>query len=165
MVYQFSHSVVSDPLLPMNRSTPGLPVHHQPPEFTQTHIHRVGDAIQHHSLTPSSPYDHNLPQHQGLFQWVGCSHQLTKIWSFSFSISLSSEYSGLIFFRANWFDLLAVQGTLQDLLQRHNSKASVLQHSAFFMVQLPHPCMTTRKMILSEWHTVLWLRDPWVWLI
>ena len=71
----------------------------------------------------------------------------SKYWSFSFSISPSNEYSGLIFYRTDWLDLLAVQGTLKSLLQHHSSKASILQHSAFFMVQLAHPYMTTRKTI------------------
>ena len=96
------------------------------PKFAQVHVHCIGDAIQYYSLIPSSPYDHNLPQHQGLFQWVGCSYQVTKIWSFSFSISLSSEYSGLISIKTDWLDLLAVQITLSSLLQHHSSKASIL---------------------------------------
>ena len=85
---------------PMNRSMPGLPVHHQLPEFTQTHIHWVGDAIQpsHPLSSPSSPA-FNLSPHQGLFQWVSSSHQVAKYWSFSFSISPYNEYSGLISFR------------------------------------------------------------------
>ena len=124
---------------PMNRSTPGLPVHQQLPEFTQTHVHRVGDAIQpSHPLSPLSPPALNLFQHQGLFQWVGSSHQGPKSWSFSFSISPSSEHPGLISFRMDWLDLLAVQGTLKSILQHHSSKASILQCSAFFIVQLSH---------------------------
>ena len=75
-----------------------------------------------------------------------------KYWSFSFSINSSNEYSGLISFRMDWFDLFAVQGTLKSLLQHHSSKASILQHSAFFMVQLSHPYMTTGKTIaLTRW--------------
>ena len=102
---------------PMDCSTPGFPVHHQLPEFTQTHVHRVGDAIQpSHPL--SSPAALNLSHHQGLFQW-----------SFSFSISPSNEYSGLISFRIDWLDLLAVQGTLKSLLQHHSSKVSILRCS------------------------------------
>ena len=89
---------------------------------------------------------------QGLFQWVSTSHQLGKYLSFSFSISPSNEYSGLIFFKINWFDLLAVQGTLKSLLQHHSSKASTLQCSAFFIVQLSHQYMTTGKTIaLTRW--------------
>ena len=86
-------------------------------------------------------------QHQGLFQWVTSLHQVAKYWSFIFNISPSDEYSGLISFRIDWLDLLAVQGTLKSLLQHHSSKASVLWHSAFFTVQLSHPYMTTGKTI------------------
>ena len=99
-----------------------------------------------HLLTPS-PLALNLPQFLGLFQRVTSLHQMVKIWSFNFSISPSNEYSGLISFRIDWFDLLAVEGTLKSLLQHHSSKASVLQCSAFFMVQLSHMYMTTGKAI------------------
>ena len=138
---------------PMNCSTAGLPVHHQLPESTQTHVDRVGDAIQlSHPLSSPSPPALNLSQHQGLFQWVSSSHQVANYWSFSFNISPSNEYSGLISFRMDWLDLLAVQGTLKSLLQHHSSKTSILQHSAFFIVQLSHPYMTTRKTIdLTRW--------------
>ena len=103
---------------PMNHSTPGLPVHHQLPEFTQTHAHRVGDAIQpsHPLSSPSLPAP-NPSQHQGLFQWVSSSHEVPKYWNFNFSISPSNEHPGLIFFRMDWLVLLAVQGTLKSLLQ------------------------------------------------
>ena len=154
-VFSFSSVAQSCPTLcdPMDCSTPGLPDHHKLLEFTQTHIHWVGVAIQpSHPLSSPSPPTFNLSQHQDLFQWVSSSHQVAKYWSFSFSISHSNEYSGLIFFRMNWLDLLAVQGTLMSLLQHHNSKASILQRSAFFTVQLSHPSMTTRKTIaLSRW--------------
>ena len=101
---------------------------------------------------PPSPPAFNLSQHQGLFQRVSSSHWKTKYWSFSFSITPSNEYSGLISFRMDWLHLLAVQGTLKSLLQHHSSKASILQHSAFFMVQLSHPYMITRKVIaLTIW--------------
>ena len=137
---------------PMDCSMPGLPVHHQLLEFTQTHVHWVGDTIQpSHPL--SSPYSpaFNLSHHQGLFQWVSSLHQWPKYWSFSFSISPSSEHSGLIF-RMDWLDLLAVQGTLKNLLQHRSSKASILQRLAFFTVQLSHPYMTTGKTIaLTIW--------------
>ena len=106
----------------MNRSTPGLPVHHQLPEFTQTQVHRVSDAIQpSHPLSSPSPPALNLSQHQGLFyiRWP-------KYWSFSFSISPSNEHPRLISFRMDWLDLLAVQATLKSLLQHHSSKASIL---------------------------------------
>ena len=137
---------------PMDCSTPGLPVHHQLPEVIQTHVHQVGDAIQpsHPLLSPSSPA-FNLSQHQGLFQGVS-----SKYWSFSFSISPSSEYSGLISFRVDWFDLLAIQGTLKSLLQHCSSKASILQHSAFFTVQLSHPYMTTGKTIALTRRDLCW---------
>ena len=97
----------------MDCSTPGFPVFHQLPEFTQTHVHRVGDAIQpSHPLLSHSP-GFNLPQHQGVFQGVSSLHQVAKVyWRFSFSISPSNEHSGLISFRMEWLDLLAVQGTL-----------------------------------------------------
>ena len=112
---------------PMDCSTPGYHVHQQLPEFTQTHVHWVGDAIQpSHPLSAPSPPAFNLSQHQGLFQWVSSSHQWPKYWSFSFNISPSNEYSGLISFRMDWLDLLALQGTLKSLLQHHSSKALIL---------------------------------------
>ena len=114
----------------MNRSTPGLPVHHQLPEFTQTHVHLVSDAIQpSHPLSSPSPLAPNPSQHQGLFQWVNSSHEVAKVLKFSFSIIPSKEIPGLISFRMDWLDLLAVQGTLKSLLQHHSSKASILRHS------------------------------------
>ena len=121
---------MSDTLNPMDCSTPGLPVHHQPPEFTQTHVHRVNDAIQlSHPLSPCSPPVLNLSRYQGLFQCVRSSPQLAKYWSFSFSISPSNEYSGLISFRIDWFDLLAVQGPLKYYLapQFKSISSSVLR--------------------------------------
>ena len=150
---QFSHSVVSDSLRPMNHSSPGLPVHHQLPESTQTHVQWVSDTIQpSHPLSSPSPPALNLSQHQDLFQWISSSYQVAKVWSFSFNISPSNEHPGLISFRMDWLDLLAVQGTLKSLLQHHSSKALILWHSAFFIVQLSHPYMTTRKTIaLTRW--------------
>ena len=132
----------------MDCSTPGLPVHHQLLEFTQTHVCRVGDAIQpsHPLLSPSLPA-FNLSQHQGLFYESALFIRSPKIWSFSFNISPSNEPPGLISFRMDWLDLLAVQGTLKSLLQHHRSKASILRLSAFFTVQLSHPYMTTGKTI------------------
>ena len=125
---------------PLNCSTLGLPVHHQLPESTQTHVHWVGDAIQpSHPLSSPFPLALNFSQHQGLcIRWP-------KYWSFSFSISPPNEYSGLVSFRIDWLDLFAVQGTLKCLLQHQNSKASILQCSAFFIVQLSHPYATTGK--------------------
>ena len=147
---QFSSVAQSCPTLcdPMNRSTPGLPVHHQLPEFTQTHGHRVSDAIQpSHPLSPSSPPTFNLSQIR-VFSNESVLHiKWPKYWSFSFSISPSNEHPGLISFRIDWLDLLVVQGILKSLLQHHSSKASILLHSAFFIVQLSHPYMTTGKTI------------------
>ena len=92
---------------PINRSTPGLPVHHHLPEFTQTHVHRVSDAIQpSHSLSSPSPPAPYPSQHQSLFQWVNSSHEVAKYWNFSFSIIPSNEHPGLISFRMDWLDLL-----------------------------------------------------------
>ena len=106
----------------MNCSTPGLPVHHQLPESTQTHFLWVSDAIQpsHHLSSPSLPVL-NLSQHQGLFQWVSSSHQVAKYWSFSFNVNPFNALSGLISFRMHWLHLLAVQGTHRSLLQHHSS--------------------------------------------
>ena len=145
---QFSSVTQSCPTLcdPINCSMPGLPVHHQLPEFTQTHVHRVGDAIQ-PSYPLSSPLllPPNPSKHQGLFQWVNSSHEVAKVLEFQLNISPSNEHPGLISFRTDWLDLLAVQGTLKSLLQHHSSKASIFRCSAFFTVQLSHPYMTTGK--------------------
>ena len=112
---QFNSVDQSCPTLwdPMNRNMPGFPDHHKLPEFTQTHVHQVGDAIQpsHPLLSPSPPAP-NPSQHQGLFKWVSSSHQVAKYWSFSLNISPSNEHPGLISFRMDWLDLLTVQGTL-----------------------------------------------------
>ena len=137
----------------MNRNTPGLPVHHQLLELVQTHVHRVGDAIQpSHPLWSPSPPAFNLSQHQGLLHESFLCIRWPKYWSFSFNISPSNEHSGLISFGMNWLDLLAVQRTLKSLLQHHSSKVSILWHSAFFMVQHSHPNMTTGKTIaLTTW--------------
>ena len=137
----------------MNCSMPGFPVHHQLLEFTQTHVHQVGDVIQpSHSLSSPSPPALNLSQHQGLSSESALHIRWPKYWSFSFSISPSNEHPGLISFRMDCLDLLAVQGTLKSLLQHHSSKASILWCSAFFIVQLSHPYMTTGKTItLTRW--------------
>ena len=117
-------------------------------EFAQIHVHWVGEAIETSYLLPSFPFAFNLSQPQCLFQWSGSSHQVAQV----FSISPSNEFSGLISFRIGWFDLLAVQGTLKNLLQHHSSKVSILWRSAFFTVQLSHPYMTTGKTIaLTRW--------------
>ena len=125
---------------PMDCSIPGFPVLCYLPEFSQTHVHWVDDAIQ-----PSHP-PHPLlllptifPTTRVFSNESALSIMWPKYWSFSLSVSPSNEYSGLISFRIDWFDLLAVQGTLKSLLQHHSSKASILWHSAFFMVQLSHP--------------------------
>ena len=121
----------------MNHSMPGLPVHHQLMEFIQTHVHRVGDAIQ-----PSHPLSAFLllppiPPSIRVFSNESTLHiRWPKYWSFSFSISPSNEHPGLMSFRMDWLDLLAVQGILKSLLQYHGSKASIFRHSAFFTVQL-----------------------------
>ena len=128
----------------MDCSMPGFPIHPQLLKLAQTHVHRFGDDIPpSHSLSFPSPPAFNLSQYQDLFQRVSSSYQKAKYWSFSFSISSSNEYSGMISFRIDLFDLLAVQGTLKSFLQHHSSKASILQCSAFFIVQLSHPYMTT----------------------
>ena len=133
---QFSSVAQSCPTLcdPMNRSTPGHPDHHQLLEFTQTHVHRVSDAIQpSHPRSSPSPPAPNPSQHQSLSQWVSSSHQVAKVLDFSFSIIPSKEHPGLISFRIDWLDLLAVQGTLESSptsqFKSINSSALCLLHS------------------------------------
>ena len=129
----------------MNCSMPGFHVHHQLLEIAQTHVCRVGDAIQlFHSLSSPSHPAFNLCSIRVFSNESVLRIMCSKYWSFS--ISLSNEYSGLTSFRTDWFDLLAVQGTLKSL-QHHSSKASVLQCSAFFILQLSHPYMSTGKTI------------------
>ena len=138
---------------PMNHSMPGLPVHHQLPEFTQTHFNRVGDAIQpsHPLLCPFPPVP-NPSQHQSLFQWVNSSHEVAKVLEFQLKHHSFQRTLGLISFRMDWLDLLAVQGAFKSLLQHHSSKASILRGSAFFIVQLSHPYVTTGKTTaLTRW--------------
>ena len=141
---------------PTDYSTPGFSVHHQLQEFAQTHVHGVNNVIQpSHSLLSTYLPVFSLSQHQGLLQWVSSSSQGVKVlalqsWSW-LRMSPSNEYSGLISFRMDWLDLLAVQGTLKSLLQHRISKASILQHSAFFMVQLSYPYMTTGKIIAFDY--------------
>ena len=161
-----SSSTLSDP---MDRSTPGVPVDHQLQELAQTHVHRVGDAIQpSHPLLSQSPPGFNLSQHQGLFQSVSSSHQIRSDQSLSHvrlfatpwiftsggqTIRASASISVLPVNIQDWLPrltgliTLAVQGTLKSLLQHHSSKASILWHSAFLIVQLSHPYMTTGKTI------------------
>ena len=153
---------------PMNHSTPGLPVHHQLPEFTQTHAHQVSDAIQ-----PSHPLAHPplcrpllllppIPPSIKVFSYESTLHmRWPKHWNFSFSIISSKEIQGLTSFRMDMLDRLAVQGTLKSLLQHHSSKASILRRSAFFTVQLSHPYMITGKTIaLTRWTFVGKVMSP-----
>ena len=148
---QFSHSVVSDSATPWTAvCQASLSITNSWSLLKLMSIELVQTS---HPLSSLSPPTFNLSQHQGLFQWVSSSHQVAKYWSFSFSISPSNEYSGLISFSMDWLDLLAVQGTLKKLLQHQSSKASILQCSAFFIVQLSHPYTTTGKTIaLSRWN-------------
>ena len=131
---------------PMNYSTSDYRILYYLPEFAKTHVHWVDDAIQPSDiLSPPYPLSLNLFQHQGLFKWVSSLYQVAKV------LELQNQHQSfwwilvLISFRIDWFDLLAVQGTLKSLLQSHNSKESILWHSAFFMVQLSHPYMTIGK--------------------
>ena len=133
---------------PMDCSTPGFPLYHHLLELEQIHVHWVTDAFQ-----PSHPLSSLLLQ-PSIFPSIsifsnesGLHFRWPKYWSFSFTISPFNEYSGLIFFRMDWLDLLAVQGTLKSLFQHHSSKASILWPSAFFIVRLSHPYMTTGKTI------------------
>ena len=138
---------------PVDCSTPGLPVHHQLPEFTQTHVHWVSDAIQpSHLCHPLLLLPSIFPSIRVFTNELVLRIRWPKYWSFSFSISPSNEYSGLISFSIDWVDVLAVQGTLKSLLQHHSSKASIIWRSAFFIVQLSQPYMTTRKTIaFTRW--------------
>ena len=147
---QFISVAQSCPTLcdPMNRSTQGLPVHHHLPEFTQTNIHRVSDAIQpFHPLSSASPPAPIPPSIRVFSNESNLHMRWPKYWSFSFSIIPSKEIPGLISFRMDWLDLLTVQEVLKSILQHHSSKASILQCSSFFTVQLSHPYMTTGKTI------------------
>ena len=127
-------------------STTGFPVHHQLLEVTQTHVHQVGDAIQpSNPLSSPSPPTFNLSQHQGLFKWVSSSHQVAKVLEFQLQHHSFQWIFRAISFRIDWFDVLAVQGTLKSLLQHHSSKASILRCSAFFTVQLSHPGAQTPR--------------------
>ena len=138
---------------PMNHSTPGLPVHHRLPESPQTHVHWVGNAIRPFHLC------HPLLLLPSIFLSIrvfsnesALCIRWPKYWSSSFNISPSNEHPGLISFRMDWLDLLAVQGALKSFLQHYSSKASILLRSAFFIVQLSHPYMTTGKTIaLTRW--------------
>ena len=137
----------------MDCSMPGLPVHHQLPESTQTHVHWVGDAFQpSYPLSSPSPPALNLSQHQGLFQGVSSSHQLAKVLEFHLQHQSFQWTPMTDLLRMDWLDLLAVQETLKSLHQHHTSKASILWRSAFFIVQLSHSYMTIGKTIaLTRW--------------
>ena len=138
----------------MDSSMLGFPVHHQLSELAQTHVHRISDTIQlNRPLSSPSPPTFNISIRVFSDKSVLCI-RWPKYWSFSFSISPSNEYSGLISFRIDWFDL-AMKGTLRSLLQHHSSKASILWCSAFFVVQLSHLYMTTGKTITLTDKTLL----------
>ena len=142
---QFSRSVVSlcDP---MDCRTPGFPVHHQLPELAQTHVYQSVMPSNHLILClPLLLLPSVFPSIRVFSNESDLCIRWPKYWTFNFHISPSNEYSGLISFRIDWFDLLGVQGTLKSLLQHHNLKPSILQCSAFFMVQLSPPCMTSGK--------------------
>ena len=147
---QFSSVTQSCPALcnPMDCQKPGLPLHHQVPEFTKTHLHGVGDAIQpSHPLLSPSPVPSIFPSIR-VFSNKSVLHiRLPKYWNFSFNIRPSNEHSRLISFKMDQLDLLAVQGTLKSLLQHHSSEASIHRCSAFFIVQISHTFMTTGKTI------------------
>ena len=147
---QFSSVAQLCPTLcdPMNHSTPGLPVHHKLPESTQTHVHESVMPFSHLILCcPLILLPPILPSIRVFSNQSTLCMRWPKYWCFSFSISPSNEHPGLISFRMDWLDLLAIQGTLKSLLQHHSLKASIFRCSAFFTVQLSHPYMTTGKTI------------------
>ena len=145
----FSCSVVSDSLrlqkpVWTEGQKPGLPVLHHLPELAQTYVHWVGDASNHLVLCgPLLLLPSIFPSIRGFSNELVLCIMWLKCWNFSFRISCSNEYSGLISFSSDWFDLLAIQETLKSLHQHHRSKSSILQCSAFFIVQLSYPYMTT----------------------
>ena len=142
---QFSSVAQSTLCDPMDCSRPGFPVHHQLPELALTHVHHIGDATQHLILCRPLLLPSIFPSKRVFSKESVLCIRWPKYWSFIFSISPSNKYSELTSFRMDWLDLLAVQGTLKSLLQHHSSKASILHCSAFFMVQLSQPYMTTGK--------------------
>ena len=151
---QFSRSVVPDFLWPHELQHTRPPCPSPTPGVSQTHVHRVGDALQpSHPLSSPSPPAPNFSQHQGLSQWVSSSHQVAKVLEFQLQHQSFQGHPGLISFRMDWLDLLAVQVTFKSLLQHHSSKASILLCSAFFIVQLSHPYMTTGKTKAVTWRT------------
>ena len=144
---------MSDSLQPHGLQLTGIPVHHQHPESTQTHVHWIGDAIQpSQPLSSPSPPPSNLSEHQGLFYWVSSSNHVAQVLEYQLQHESFQWYWGLISFRMDWLDLLGVQATLKGVFQHHSSKASILQCSAFFIGQLLHPYITTGKtMALTIW--------------
>ena len=143
---QFSCTVMSDTLQTVDCSLPGYLIHHQLPKLAKLHVYQVDVAIQpSHPLSSSSAPAFNLFPASESLQCIRSSHQVAKVLELQLQISPSNEYSGLISFRFDWLDLLAVQGTLKSLLQHHSSKASILRCSGFFTVQLSHPYTTTGK--------------------
>ena len=163
----FSHKVISDSLCPMDCSMPGFPVFYHLPEFAQTEVHWVSDAIQpSHPLSPSSPPALNLSQHQGLFQWIGSSYQVAKVLELQLqhqSFQWISEYSGLTSFRIDSFDLLAVQGTLKSHLQQFKSINS-LELSLFYGPSLTSICDCWKKRSFDYtdlcWQSSIWRHKP-----
>ena len=153
-MYQFSsvqsHLTLCDP---MNHSKPGLPVHHQLPEFTQTHVHGVGEAIQpSHPLSSHSPPAPNPSQHQSLFQWVNSLHEVAKVLEFQLQHQSFQWTPRTDLLQSGLVGSPCSQGTLKSLLQHHSSKASILRRSAFFTVQLSHSYMTNGKTTaLTRW--------------
>ena len=140
----------------MDCRTPGFPVHHQLSELAQTHVYWVSDAIQQsHPLLPPFPPASIFPSIRVFSNESVLRIRWPKYWSFSFSIIPSKEIPELISFRMDWLDLLAVQRTLKSLLQYHSSKASILRRSAFFIVQISHPYMTTGKTIALTRQTIV----------
>ena len=149
---------------PMDYSTPGFPVHHQLPELAQIHVHQVGDAIQpSHPLSSPSPSAFSLSHIRVFSNESALCMRWPKYWSFSFSISPSSEHPGLISFRLDWLDLLAVQGTLKSLFQHHSSKALILWCSAFFtvLVLFNHKMEILCKILKMRWTNICEAFDTW----
>ena len=147
---------MSNSLRPMDCSMPGFPAHHQLTDLAQTHVYRLGDTIKpSHPLSSPSPPTFNLSQHQGLFQWVSSSHQVAKVLGASASASVF-PMDILDWFPLGWIGWISLKSKgLSRVLQHHSSKASILQCSAFFIVQLSHPYMTIRKPIaLTSWTVV-----------
>ena len=143
---QFSNSVMSNSLQPHGLQHTRPPCPSPTPRVYSNSGPQVGDAIQpsHPLFSPSSPA-FNLSQHQGLFKWISSLHQVAKVLEFQLQNQSFNEHSGLISFRMDWLDLLAVQETLKSLLQHRSLRASILRCSAFFIVQLSHQYMTTGK--------------------